>query len=40
VYLLRLASPLPGDNRPAALILALVLVLAATVIIIQQKLLH
>jgi mono/diheme cytochrome c family protein len=40
VYLLRPASPLPGDYRPATLMLASVLVLAAAVILIQQKLLH
>jgi hypothetical protein len=40
VYLLRPVSPLPGDYRPASLMLALVLVLAIAVIVIQQKLLH
>lgn len=40
VYLLRPVSPLPGDYRAAALMLALVLVLTIAVIIIQQKRTH
>jgi hypothetical protein len=37
VYLLRPATPLPGDYRPATMMVALILVLAAVVIFVQQK---
>ena len=40
VYLLRPATPLPGDNRPAALLMAFILVIAAAVLFVQQKFLH
>jgi hypothetical protein len=39
VYLLRPTSPLPGDDRPATLLVALILILAAALFFTRQKLL-
>lgn len=40
VYLLRPATPLPGDYRPASLMVAVILIMAGVVIFAQQKLFH